>query len=100
MSTLLIISSNTSIPASKRASTSPSLCQPLGQSGSTRPPCSTTSGGGSKTPSQRLPLLSCPCSAPLLLSLPLPLHPPPSPSLLPPQHLQPPNPCTSTAPTQ
>src|SRR5258708_26280025 len=98
MSTLLIISSNTSIPASKRASTSPSLCQPLGQSGSARPPCLTTSGGGSKTPSQRLPPLSCPCSTPLLSSLPPPPHPP-SPSLPPPQHLQPPNLWTWTTPT-
>src|SRR5260221_956891 len=43
--------------------------------------------------------LSHPCSAPLLLSLPPPLHPPPSPSLLPLQHLQPPNLLTWTTPT-
>src|SRR5260221_6391659 len=85
---------------SERASTSSSPCQPLGQSGSARPPCSTTSGGSPETPSQRLPLLSHPCSAPLLLPLPLLLHPPPSPSLLPPQHLQPPNLWTWTTPTQ
>src|SRR5258707_11990133 len=88
---LLIISSKQSIPASKRASTSLSLCQPLGQSGSKRPPCSTTSGGSSKTPSQRLPPLSHPCSTLLLSSLPPPPHPPPSPSLPLPQCLQPPN---------
>src|SRR5258705_11655562 len=89
---------------SERASTGSSPCQPLGQSGSARPPCSTTSGGGSETPSQRLPPLSHPCSTPLLSSLPLPLPPlpppPPSPSLPPPLHLQPPNLWTWTAPTQ
>src|SRR5258708_34001645 len=95
---LWIISSKQPTPPSKRASPSRSLCQPLGQSGSTRPPCSTTSGGGSKTPSQRLPLLSHPCSAPLLSPLPPPLHPPPSPSLPLLQHLQPPNLWTWTTP--
>src|SRR5258705_3883997 len=84
---------------SERASTGSSLCQPLGQSGSARPPCSTTSGGSSETPSQRLPLLSHPCSAPLLSSLPLPPRPPPSPSLLLLQCLQPPNLWTWTTPT-
>src|SRR5258705_435856 len=89
---LLIISSKQSLPASERASTGSSPCQPLGQSGSS-----------SKTPSQRLPPLSCSCSAPLLLSLPLlppPLPPPPSPSLLLLLCLQPPNLWTWTAPTQ
>src|SRR5260221_14732752 len=85
---------------SERASTSSSPCQPLGQSGSTRPPCFTTSGGSSKTPSQRLPPLSHPCSTPLLSSLPPLPHPPPSPSLPLPQHLQPPNLWTWTPPTQ
>src|SRR5258708_25493743 len=89
---------------SERASTGSSPCQPLGQSGSTRPPCSTTSGGSSKTPSQRSPPLSHPCSTPLLLSLPPPLPPlpplPPSPSLPPLLCLQPPNLWTWTAPTQ
>src|SRR5258708_39709469 len=88
---------------SERASTGLSPCQPLGQSGSARPPCSTTSGGSSKTSSQRSPPLSCPCSAPLLSSLPPllpPLPPPPSPSLPPPPCLQPPNLWTWTTPTQ
>src|SRR5260370_31135293 len=97
---MLISSSKRSTPASKRASTGWSLCQPLGQSGNARPPCSTTSGGDSETPSQRLPPLSHPRSTPLLLSLLPPPHPPPSPSLLPPQRLQPPNLWTWTAPTQ
>src|SRR5258708_4402693 len=48
---LSIVSSKRSTPASKRASTSSSPCQPLGQSGSAGPPCSTTSGGSSETPS-------------------------------------------------
>src|SRR5258708_19194441 len=100
MEALLIVLSKRSIPASERASTSLSLCQPLGQSGSARPPCLTTSGGGSETPSQRLPLLSHPCSAPLLLPLPLLPYPPPSPSLLLLQCLQPPNLWTWTTPTQ
>src|SRR5260221_10166333 len=84
----------------RSASTGLSPCQPLGQSGSTRPPCLTTSGGSSKTPSQRLPPLSHPCSTPLLSSLPPLPHPPPSPSLPLPQHLQPPNLWTWTPPTQ
>src|SRR5258708_39891665 len=97
---LLMFSSKQSTPTSERASTGSSLCQPLGQSGNARPPCSTTSGGDSKTPNQRLPPLSHPHSAPLLSSLlPLP-HPPPSPSLPPPQCLQPPNLWTWTTPTQ
>src|SRR5258708_37748744 len=97
---LLIGRTKCSPPASERASTSLSLCQPLGQSGNTRPPCLTTSGGDSETPNQRLPPLSHPHSAPLLSSLLPPPHPPPSPSLPPPQCLQPPNLWTWTTPTQ
>src|SRR5258708_36906181 len=64
-----------------------SPCHPLGQSGSARPPCLTTSGGGSETPSQRLhqpnhPHSALPPSPPL--PLPLLLPPPPSPPSAPP----------------
>src|SRR5258708_31438080 len=79
---LLITLSRRSTPASVKAFTVLSPCHPLGQSGSARPPCLTTSGGGSKTPSRRLHQPNCPHSA-------LPPSPPsPSPLLLPP----PPNP--------
>src|SRR5260221_3715458 len=71
---LLITLSRRSTPASMKAFTVLSPCHPLGQSGSARPPCLTTSGGGSETPSQRLHQPNCPHSA-------LPLSPP-SPSLL------------------
>src|SRR5260221_14740730 len=81
---LLIALSRRSTPASVKAFTVSSPCHPLGQSGSARPPCSTTSGGGSETPSPRLHQPNCPRST-------LPLSPPsPSPLLLPP----PPNPLT------
>src|SRR5258707_15188887 len=78
----LIALSRRSPPASMKAFTVSSPCHPLGQSGSTRPPCLTTSGGDSKTPSQRLhqpnrPHSALPPSPPLLLLLLLP--PPPSP---------------------
>src|SRR5258705_3040313 len=51
---LLIALSRRSTPASVKAFTVLSPCHPLGQSGSARPPCLTTSGGDSETPSQRL----------------------------------------------
>src|SRR5258708_1261385 len=51
---LLITLSRRSTPASMKAFTVSSPCHPLGQSGSARPPCLTTSGGDSETPSQRL----------------------------------------------
>src|SRR5258707_2246812 len=79
---LLIALSRQSTPTSVKAFTVLSPCHPLGQSGSTRPPCLTTSGGNSKTPSRRLHQPNRPCSTPppspplpLLLLLP----PPPSP---------------------
>src|SRR5258705_13926206 len=64
-------------PASMKAFTILSPCHPLGQSGSARPPCFTTSGGSSKTPSRRLHQPNHPCSA-------LPPSPPSPPPLLPP----------------
>src|SRR5258708_26951188 len=60
---LLIALSRQSSPASVKAFTVLSPCHPLGQSGSARPPCLTTSGGSSETPSQRLHQPNCPCSA-------------------------------------
>src|SRR6266481_5790560 len=78
---LLIALSRRSTPASVKAFTVLSPCHPLGQSGSTRPPCLTTSGGSSKTPSQRLHQPNCPHSAlPPSPPLLLPLLPPPPPS--------------------
>src|SRR5258705_10295331 len=79
---LLIALSRRSTPASVKAFTILSPCHPLGQSGSARHPCLTTSGGGSETPSQRLhqpnhPRSALPPSPPSLLLLLLP--PPPSP---------------------
>src|SRR5258706_14499099 len=79
---LLIALSRQSTPASMKAFTVLSPSHPLGQSGSTRPPCLTTSGGDSKTPSRRLhqpnrPRSALPPSPPL--PLPLLLPPPPSP---------------------
>src|SRR5260221_3034982 len=59
---LLIALSRQSTPTSMKAFTVLSPCHPLGQSGSARPPCLTTSGGGSKTPSQRLHQPKRPCS--------------------------------------
>src|SRR5260221_6950695 len=89
---LLIALSRQSTPASMKAFTVLSPCHPLGQSGSTRPPCLTTSGGSSETPSQRLHQLNRPHSAlppsPPSLS-PLLLPPPPSPPPLHPQVLNP-----------
>src|SRR5258705_13551633 len=78
-----------------------SPCHPLGQSGSARPPCLTTSGGNSETPSQRLHQPNHPCST-LPLSPPslLPLLPPPPPSPPPLLCLQALNPWTYIAPTQ
>src|SRR5260221_5170999 len=78
---LLIALSRRSTPASMKAFTILSPCHPLGQSGSARPPCLTTSGGDSETPSQRLHQPNRPRSA-LPLSPPslLPLLPPPPPS--------------------
>src|SRR5258708_2047650 len=79
---LLIALSRRSTPASMKAFTVLSPCHPLGQSGSARPPCLTTSGGSSETPSQRLHQPNHPHSAlpPLPPSLsPLLLPPPPSP---------------------
>src|SRR5258708_25637652 len=65
---LLIALSRRSTPASVKAFTTLSPCHPLGQSGSARPPCLTTSGGDSETPSQGYisqiilipPFLHCP----------------------------------------
>src|SRR5260221_9339049 len=81
---LLIALSRRSTPASMKAFTVSSPCHPLGQSGSARPPCLTTSGGDSETPSRRLHQPNCPCSAlppspplPPLLLLPPPPSPPP-----------------------
>src|SRR6266436_1199629 len=78
---LLIALSRRSTPASMKAFTVSSPCHPLGQSGSARPPCLTTSGGNSETPSRRVhqpnhPHSALPLSPPLLL----PLLPPPPPS--------------------
>src|SRR5260221_12763153 len=90
---LLITLSRRSTPASVKAFTVSSPCHPLGQSGSARPPCLTTSGGDSETPSRRLHQPNHPCSAlPLLPPSPPPLLPPPPPSppplpLLPSLHL-------------
>src|SRR5260221_14178746 len=81
---LLITLSRQSTPGCVKAFTTVSPCHPLGQSGSARPPCLTTSGGGSKTPSQRLHQPNHPCST-------LPPSPPsPSPLLLPPPPSPPP----------
>src|SRR5258708_37350670 len=96
---LLIALSRRSTPASVKAFTVLSPCHPLGQSGSARPPCLTTSGGGSKTPSQRLHQPNHPPST-LPLSPPSPFlpSPPPPPSPLPPLHLSVLNPLTSLTP--
>src|SRR5258707_657321 len=92
---LLIALSRQSTPASVKAFTISSPCHPLGQSGSTRPPCLTTSGGDSETPSQRLHQPNHPHSTlPLLPPSPLPLLPPPPPSPPPLLHLQVLNPWT------
>src|SRR5258707_15272529 len=92
---LLITLSRQSPPASMKAFTVLSPCHPLGQSGSARPPCLTTSGGGSKTPSRRLHQPNHPCSAlPPPPPLPSPLLPPPPPSPLPLLRLQVLNPWT------
>src|SRR5260221_12390291 len=92
---LLIALSRRSTPTSMKAFPILSPCHPLGQSGSTRPPCLTTSGGGSETPSRRLHQPNCPHSAlPLSPPLPSPLLPPPPPSPLPLLHLQVLNPWT------
>src|SRR5258708_30883914 len=92
---LLITLSRRSTPTSMKAFTVLSPCHPLGQSGSARPPCLTTSGGGSKTPSQRLHQPNHPHSAlPLLPPLLSPLLPPPPPSPPPLLHLQVLNPST------
>src|SRR5260221_13420767 len=78
---LLIALSRRSTPASMKAFTILSPCHPLGQCGSARPACLTTSGGDSETPSQTLHQPNCPCSAlPLSPPSPLPLLPPPPPS--------------------
>src|SRR5258705_734909 len=92
---LSIALSRRSTPTSVKAFTILSPCHPLGQSGSARPPCLTTSGGGSETPSQRLHQPNRPCSA-LPPSPPSPslLLPPPPPSPLPLLHLQCLNPWT------
>src|SRR5258706_6718886 len=92
---LLIALSRQSTPASMKAFTILSPCHPLGQSGSARPPCLTTSGGGSKTPSRRLHQPNHPHSTlPLLPPSPLLLLPPPPPSPPPLLHLQVLNPWT------
>src|SRR5260221_12866133 len=80
---LLIALSRQSTPASVKAFTVLSPCHPLGQSGSARPPCLTTSGGDSKTPSRRLHQPNHPRST-------LPLSPPSPPPLLPPPPPSPP----------
>src|SRR5258705_6126794 len=92
---LLIALSRRSTPTSMKAFTVLSPCHPLGQSGSTRPPSLTTSGGSSETPSRRLHQPNRPHSAlpPLPPSL-LPLLPPPPPSPLPLLRLQVLNPWT------
>src|SRR5258708_16696072 len=81
---LFITLSRAPTTASVKAFTILSPCHPLGQSGSARPPCLTTSGGDSKTPSRRLHQPNRPHSAlplsppsPLLLLLPPPPSPPP-----------------------
>src|SRR5258708_6495003 len=74
---LLIALSRRSTPTSVKAFTISSPCHPLGQSGSARPPCLTTSGGDSKTPSRRLHEPNHPRST---LPSPPPLLPPPPPS--------------------
>src|SRR5258708_2466055 len=92
---LLIAFSRQSTPASVKAFTVLSPCHPLGQSGSARPPCLTTSGGDSETPSRRLHQPNHPRSTlpPLPPLLPL-LLPPPPPSPLPLLCLQALNPWT------
>src|SRR5258707_5490655 len=70
-------------PCLHEAFTVSSPCHPLGQSGSARPPCLTTSGGDSETPSRRLHQPNHPHSA-------LPLSPPSPPPLLPPPPPAPP----------
>src|SRR5260370_30107182 len=81
MGALLIVLSSRPPPASMKAFTILSPCHPLGQSGSARPPCLTTSGGSSETPSQRLHQPNCPHSAlPPLPPSPSLLLPPPPPS--------------------
>src|SRR5258707_10137380 len=78
---LLIALSRQSTPTSVKAFTVLSPCHPLGQSGSARPPCLTTSGGGSETPSRRLHQPNRPHSTlPPLPPLPPLLLPPPPPS--------------------
>src|SRR5258708_15273833 len=92
---LLIALSRRSTPASVKAFTILSPCHPLGQSGSARPPCLTTSGGDSETPSRRLHQPNRPRSTlPLLPPLPPPLLLPPPPSPPPLLCLQPLNPWT------
>src|SRR5258707_14187722 len=92
---LLITLSRQSTPTSMKAFTILSPCHPLGLSGSTRPPCLTTSGGSSETRSRRLHQPNRPHSAlPLLPPSPLPLLPPPPPSPLPLLRLQVLNPWT------
>src|SRR5258707_9449345 len=95
MGALLIALSGRPPPASVKAFTVLSPCHPLGQSGSARPPCLTTSGGDSETPSQRLHQPNHPRSAlPPLPPLPPPLLLPPPPSPLPLLCLQALNPWT------
>src|SRR5258705_13905735 len=78
---LLIALSRQSTPASVKAFTVLSPCHPLGQSGSARPPCLTTSGGNAGTPSRRLRQPNRPRSAlPPWPRSPLPLLAPPRPS--------------------
>src|SRR5260370_16909618 len=92
---LLIALSRRSTPASMKAFTILSPCHPLGQSGSARPPCLTTSGGDSETPSRRLHQPNRPRSAlppPPPFLPPLLLPPPPIPP--PPLSLPSPNPST------
>src|SRR5260221_4490415 len=92
---LLITLSRQSTRTSMKAFTILSPCHPLGQSGSARPPCLTTSGGGSETPSQRLHQPNHPHSAlPPSPPSPLPLLPPRPPSPLPLLCLQALNPWT------
>src|SRR5258708_1549362 len=98
---LLITLSRQSTPTSMKAFTILSPCHPLGQSGSTRPPCLTTSGGSSETPSQSLHPPNHPHSAlPPLPPLPLLLLPPPPPSPPPLLCLQALHTWTSITPTQ
>src|SRR5258708_1125977 len=85
---LLIALSRRSTPASMKAFTVLSPCHPLGQSGSARPPCLTTSGGDSETPNRSLHHPNRPHST-------LPLSPPSPPPLLP---RPPPSPTTLLTP--